>query len=261
MSKVLLSHMTWLEVEEAVRRNPVVLVPMGTTETQGKHSPMGYDYLLAEKLAEEVAKQSDSLVTPTLPFGYSHFSRPFPGTISLQAETLRAIFTDLLESLIRTGFDHILCFNNHGLNEPILGYVADQIREAQGLDIFSLQPSKLARDLTKDLYEDQQTAFAHGGEPTVSLMLYLFPDDMNMEGAERRPWGEYQGLKLAGPSAVRFRDSAIGIYTDIKSLAPTGGMGDATQASAEKGRIMFERMTEYLVDFVDTFKKMDTKRG
>lgn len=262
MPKVSMGRMTWSEIEEAVRRDAVVLLPLGTLETQGRHAPMGYDYLLAERLAIEVAGQTDSLVTPTLPFGYSHFSRPFPGTISLQAETLRAIFTDLFESLIHSGFNHLLCLNNHGLNEPILGHVADQIREAHRFNIFSLQPSKLARDLSRDLYDDQPAAFAHGGEPTISLMLHLYPDDMaQLDEMKAQQWAEYQGLRLAGPLAVRFKESTIGLYTNFKALAPGGGMGDITQASAEKGRIMFERMTGYLVDFIDTFKKMDTRVG
>jgi creatinine amidohydrolase len=253
--------MTWLEVEEAVSDSAVVLVPMGTVEVQGRHAPMGYDFILAERVAEAVAERAGCLVAPTLPFGYSHFSWSFPGTISLRPETLRGVISDLSESLVRSGFRHILFLNNHGLNEPILGHVAERVGREQGLDLFSIQPSKLAQDLGADLYEHPEVAFSHGGEPTISLMLYLVPECVRRGNPERLEWGSYHGKKLVSAGRIEHGHSTLRVYSDFRALAPTGGMGDATQASREKGRIMFERMVEYLVEFVEEYGGMDTSRN
>jgi creatinine amidohydrolase/Fe(II)-dependent formamide hydrolase-like protein len=34
-------------------------------------------------------------------------------------------------------------------------------------------------------------------------------------------------------------------------------MGDPTRASAEKGKILYDKLIEYLVDYLNAFKKLD----
>ena len=46
MEKHALYHMTWKEIEEIFKNDPVVIIPMGSTEQQGIHSLTG-DYLAA----------------------------------------------------------------------------------------------------------------------------------------------------------------------------------------------------------------------
>src|SRR5437870_6612190 len=120
MSNSHLSLMTWQQVQAAAGRKVPVLIPMGTLETQGLHMPMGCDSIVAERLATSVAEREECLVCPTVPFGYSPFSKSFSGTISLRAETLRYLLTDIANSLVGHGFRHLIFINNHGLNEPIL---------------------------------------------------------------------------------------------------------------------------------------------
>lgn len=254
-----LGRMTWQMVEEAAERDLPVLIPLGTLEMQGLHAPMGHDYIVAERLAAAVAEREECLVSPTVPFGYSHFSKPVPGTISLRPETLHHLLTDIAESLLRHGFKHLIFINNHGLNEPILGHVADDVRERYGVSIASVFPSKLAQDLSRDLYERQEGVFAHGGEPTVSLMMYLTPEDMKgMDEAQPRAYhSPFEQFELAGPGSVRVGESSVNVYIDITRIAPTGGGGDASVASAEKGRIMFERMVDLLSDFVAQFRHVE----
>ena len=43
MAKVELSRLTWSEAQDAFRRNPVILLPMGSVEQHGPHVPVG-DY-------------------------------------------------------------------------------------------------------------------------------------------------------------------------------------------------------------------------
>lgn len=253
-----LGYMTWPEVKAAAARKVPVLIPMGTVETQGLHSPIGFDYIVAERLAEAVATREDCIVCPTLPFGYSHFSRRFPGTISLRPDTVRGVVFDVAESLLRHGFRHLIFVDRHTLNDPMRQDVAEELRERYGVCIASVFPTSLAPSLSRDLYEMHEGVFAHGGEPGVSLLLYLTPDAMKMEGVQKRliatPW---HGFDVVGPHVVRLGESTVNIYVDYADLAPTGGLGDPTQASVEKGRIMFERMVEFVVHFVARFREVE----
>ena len=253
-----LGHMIWTDVAEAAKRDVPVLIPVGTLEMQGLFSPMGHDYIVAERLASAVADKVECLVAPTVNYGYSFFSKPVAGTISLRPETLRALLLDITTSLLQHGFRHLIFINNHGLNEPILGHVADEVREKHGVLLASAFPSKMAQDLSTDLFETQVGVFAHGGEPTISLMMYLTPDDMRLEGARRIDYpSPLPGFDISGLGAVKVGGSTINVYMDMNKIAPSGGGGDATQGSVEKGRIMFERMVDLMVDFVTRFRAVD----
>ena len=261
MKGVELAHMTWPVVAAAAKDGWPVIVPIGTVEAQGLHAPMGHDHIVAEALGRAVSERIECVVTPTIPFGYSHFSKPFAGTISLRPGTLYALLEDLVSCLAQSGFNRFIFINNHSLNEPVLGHVADEMRERHGVLIASVFPSQMAADLSADLYEDQESVFAHGGEPTVSLMMHLTPEAMqNMDQAGPLDFiSPFEELELAGPGAVRFGGTSVKVYTDIAKMMPTGGAGDPRAASADKGLLMFERMTEVVAEFVKVFIETEAK--
>ncbi|UCC65691.1 MAG: creatininase family protein, partial [Anaerolineae bacterium] len=43
MSKINWARMTWLEIRQAQKRNPVVIIPIGTVETHGPHTIVGLE--------------------------------------------------------------------------------------------------------------------------------------------------------------------------------------------------------------------------
>jgi len=253
-----MGHMTWKEVEQAAARDVPVLIPCGTLEAQGLFSPMGHDYIVSERLAMAVSERVECLVAPTVPFGYSHFLAPFSGTITLRSETMEYLFTDIVESLIKHGFKHLIFLNNHGASEPMLWHVADETRVKHGVVLASIFPTRLAQDLSKDLFETQAGVFAHGGEPTISVLLYLCPEDMRMENLQPIPFtSPWRGLDVPAPYTVRMNDANVTVYMNMAEIAPTGGSGDPAQGSAEKGKIMFDRMVEFIADFVTKFRTVE----
>ena len=76
--------MSWQEIREAQKRNPVILIPAGTIETQGPYTYVGLECVVPQRLAEEVARRTNALVVPTIPFGHSALFQDFPGTITLR---------------------------------------------------------------------------------------------------------------------------------------------------------------------------------
>lgn len=91
MTKHRISEMSWREVRAALASQPVVLIPLGSTEQHGPVSPTG-DYLITDEITVRVAKRTDSLVAPVIPFGNSEYFRSFPGTISVRSETLASMW-------------------------------------------------------------------------------------------------------------------------------------------------------------------------
>src|SRR4030065_2296278 len=56
--KVLLSEMSWVEAKEYFSKNDTVILPIGSTEPHGTHTPLGIDFLIAKAVAEETTKSS-----------------------------------------------------------------------------------------------------------------------------------------------------------------------------------------------------------
>ena len=98
-ARVRLAQLSFRDAEAAVARGAAALVPMGSTEEHGPHSPLG-DYVIAEAIAVRVAEQTGDIVTPVIPFSYSEYFRDFPGTITLHPQTLTMLVQDVCVCLI-----------------------------------------------------------------------------------------------------------------------------------------------------------------
>ena len=62
-----MAEMSWREVRAALASQPVVLIPLGSTEQHGPVAPTG-DYLIADEIAVRVAERTNSLVAPVIPY-------------------------------------------------------------------------------------------------------------------------------------------------------------------------------------------------
>lgn len=110
--------MNWFQVEEYLKEDDRVILPLGSTE-QHAYLSLCTDHLLASRLAGAVGEQLRLPVYPGLPFGMAPYFTAFPGTVSLQPATYNALINDLLESLYRSGFRRIFLINGHGGNSPV----------------------------------------------------------------------------------------------------------------------------------------------
>lgn len=107
----------WMQVEDYLRRDDRVLVPLGSTEQHGYLS-LGVDAILCEQAAVEAAEPEGVPVLPALPFGLTPTFTAYPGTINLRIATYLALVGDVLDSLRDQGFRRILLVNGHGGNQP-----------------------------------------------------------------------------------------------------------------------------------------------
>jgi len=84
-----LPHMTWPEVEEALKRTDVVIIPVGSIEQHAKHLPLGMDSYGAVETCKLIAQRAEAVVAPVVLAGLSSHHMGFPGTITLTPETFR----------------------------------------------------------------------------------------------------------------------------------------------------------------------------
>ena len=253
MRQVELVHMTWKQAGEARDRGAVVLIPVGTLEQNGSVSPLGSDTLLAAEVARRVAQETDAVVTPPVSFGYSPQFRHFPGTVSLDPNTLRAIVFDICQNLVENGFDHLLLVNCHISNEPILEHAARDVREDLGVLTGSVNPIALAQGASKEIYAGKEEILGHGAEPIASMLRSFTPDSVHLEEARSDSWKDFQGLTVAGSSRVKVAGAAFGLYFGTEEAAETGGTGDPTASDPERGEEIMRRVVATASEYVRAF--------
>lgn len=61
-----LADLSWPQVEEASKTNPVVIVPLGTVEAHGPGLPLDVDAHTVSSIAEAVGKRTGARVTPVV---------------------------------------------------------------------------------------------------------------------------------------------------------------------------------------------------
>lgn len=254
--------MTWPEIQAAAERDVTILVPLGTTEAQNFHNPTGYDYFIAQRLSEAVAQRCEALITPIVPFGYSDIFSGYPGTITLQPATLKAIYFDVTRSLINSNFRHIVFINNHQPNQPILRYALADIRDAYGLVFPSIWPTALLREFGSELFEHASDRMVHGDEPGTSLMAYLYPELQRMDLAKRTSPtpDDFRNFSFADALNLAHKNQKIPFFLRFSDISDQGGWG-SPQGDRAKGKMMFEELVAFVSSFVDRFKHTDNNVG
>src|SRR5262249_39731004 len=114
-----LAEMPFTEVDPLIKSGKaLVILPVGVVEEHGAHLPLGLDSLAAEAYAASAAPHLENagyevVVAPTINYGVARAAIDFPGTLSLEPETLRSMVVEIGRSLARHGFKRQVVLNGH----------------------------------------------------------------------------------------------------------------------------------------------------
>ena len=234
MAGVWLEDLTWPEAKAWFDRGAVVLVPIGAAAKEhGRHLPLKTDQVLARAFAEEVRRVLPVVVAPVICFGYYPAFRHYPGSQHLSPNTFQALVTEILEGFIAQGAKNLAIVNTGVSTEPPLRIVVRELYERSGVRVPVADIRNLGRS-TDHLFE--QKAGGHGDEHETSLMLAIGPESVRMDLAPT----DY-GHALGAPRTVFYLPSLFsGDPASGPDYSETGIRGDATLASADKGRAVLD---------------------
>lgn len=243
------NRLTWAEMNDAIARQPVVILPTGSTEQHGRHLPLDVDVFLAESVCLEAGRRAngDILVLPPISYGLNLHHIDFPGTIHIEPEVFIAFCLNITKSVAYHGFEKILIVNGHGSNGPLIDLVARKTVLATNSLCAAVGYIGLA---IEEFNKVKDTAvMAHADEFETSLYLHLAPERVNMElaGAGDDVRGKYLSSDSTGNYRVRFSDY-WGRWTNL------GVHGDATTATPEKGQVIFEAAVTKIVELVQEWR-------
>ena len=257
--KVLFAELWRHELEAAVTRNPVVIVPVGSIEQHGPHCPPDVDISIPYHLAISAAQEIEEfpvLVAPPVSYGFTHYNMGHPGTITLALETFIALICDICRSLKANGFERIVLVNGHGGNVAPQRAASVKLSEE---DVWALPLVywQMADEELNAWSETDEGSIGHGGEWETSLQLYLRPQLIDRSKI-MPPGADYGWPRENG----RFSDklARFAEWPERRREAPHGVVGDPRVASAEKGERLFGVLKDRLIEVCREFHAQELRR-
>jgi len=239
-----LDELSTIEAKVAADAGTVVIFPVGAVEEHGKHLPLCTDSIQAEYIALEVAKRTGSLVAPPIRYGICNAGRNFPGTLSIEFDSLYRITKDILSELSRNGFNRIIVLSGHAgsshmtalkLAAQAVIQQSENTPTAKKTRIMVLSDYYFADELKGKLEIDPKDG--HAGAIETSRIMTIRSDLIKSKG------------EASFPDMPRFE-----VVADPERYFPSGVMGDPTQASKNKGQIMNEYAIEQVVKLIEELK-------
>jgi creatinine amidohydrolase len=238
------------DIAEAIRRDALVILPVGQVEEHGPHLPVGTDTYIAEGIAKRLAAALDGeipvVLLPTVWSAYSVDALgEWPGLIKVRTRVLIDLVYDIVASVLRMGFRKVLILNGHGNNPELLKTalreLADDFEETPILaNVWSFGAGTF-----NSVRRSEPGGAIHAGEYETSLILAMgYPVDMS-----KAPSGDSFRFK----SKFRSRDSFSGSDRVTWSTwklqkSRTGVYGDPTVASIETGTKVLEAAVDELAE-------------
>lgn len=242
-----LAEMHWPEVRAALDHGTrTVVIGAGSMEQHGPHLPFQTDTLLGTALAEAVAARlgdAGAIVGPTIPFGVSEHHMAFPGTITLDKETFKAVTRQYVASMARHGFTTVLVVPSHGGNfsplRELLEETGGRIEGARFLPYTDLMTFIGAMDsVSKPDGITPEVAGAHAGEAETSMVLARKPELVDMSVAAEG----FVGIFDEAASRTVFEQG-------MTALTANGILGDARPADAGRGDRYIDALAEMLAGY------------
>jgi creatinine amidohydrolase len=228
--------MTSEEFAAMAQTDPVVILPVGALEEHGRHLPLGADLIQPLHVLDEVTRRTGAFLAPPIPYGVCTTTRPYPGTVSVSVDALKAFVRDVLEDLVRNGVRRVLIVSGHAGREHLMAL------RAAAQEVVDRRVG-----LKASVLSDYEIIYASHG---------ILPEGDGHAGA-----GETSRILTASPELVKGRSpagkNAIPPYAvvDDPTRYWSGVTGDPSKASKALGQKLDDLVIEELTKLVDELRR------
>ena len=215
-------------------RDVTAILPIGATEVHGNHLPLGTDTYLVEALVKKVEEklgEEHCLILPTVPYGPVWSLQKAPGSIHVPDEILSRFLARIGEGVWQAGIKKLAIINTHVGNAGTMKAAARILYDSCPIKVYLFTYPGADETIRKVCTAPlPHQGYFHACEIETSYMLYLCPEKVDMGKAvcqypEFPPEFDYTPTR----------------WTELMDVAV---LGDATQASAEKGREIIDKVVE-----------------
>lgn len=231
-----LDEMTSEDFAAIAEKDPVVILPVGALEEHGRHLPLGADVFQPLNVLDVVDRRTRVYIAPEIPYGVCTTTRPYPGTVSVSVDALKAFVVDILSDLVRNGVHRVMVLSGHAGREHMMALRAaaqDVVDRGTGLKATVLS--------------DYDIIYASEG---------ILPDGDGHAGA-----GETSRIMTARPDLVKGKSPPgknrippYSVLADPRKYWP-GVTGDPSKASRALGETLDQLVIEELVKLVEELRQ------
>jgi creatinine amidohydrolase len=239
-----LAEMTWKEVAALDLERTVALLPVGALEAHGPHLPLATDGIIAEAMTGSAARRLSSrdlvpVELPCFPYTSAGFAAAFPGTLSLQPETVTALLVDLGRSLAAGGVRYLALANAHLDPAHLASLHAAVARMSDESGLRLAFPDLTRKPWASRLTAEFKSGACHGGQFEGSIVLAARPDLVRDLHRSLPP----NPVSLS--QAIRRGETSF-----VEAGGPEAYFGDPAAATPEEGRETVEILGGILEDAV-----------
>ena len=232
------ADLTTQEFDGLDNQRTIAVLPVAATEQHGPHLSVSVDTDLVEGVIQaalpHLAPELPVLFLPTQSVGLSPEHNRFAGTLSLSAHTIINLWTDIAESVAKTGIRKLVLLNSHGGNVGVMDLVARDVRARLNMLVYSVSWFNLPLGAAvEQMFTAHEHRFGiHAGQIETAMMLALKPERVRMDLAENFASASEQ---RAQQFEILGNGKSAKLGWQIQDYNPSGAVGNAIDATAEQG--------------------------
>lgn len=227
-------RLTAEELRARAAADALVIIPVASMEQHGPHLATGVDIVLGSSVALATARRIAAagqpvVVTPCVWTGLAEHHMAFGGTVTLDYEAFAGVLRGIVRSAVRGGFKRVMLLNGHGGNNEAVAVAATAFSVEFGIRVAGGTYWHVVPEAIAPLLE-RQAGLMHACEAETSMIMHLEP------GMVRRD----RLAEAHGPASTRVEGQPPGLAMrrSFRQLSPSGVVGDARVATAEKGETL-----------------------
>jgi creatinine amidohydrolase len=223
----------------------IAVLPVAATEQHGPHLPLSVDSDIASGVIAaalpHLAPDLPALFLPLQAVGFSPEHARFAGTLTLKAETLMRVWTEIGECVAASGVKKLVLFNAHGGQVGAMDLVARDLRARLGMLVYSVSWFNLplfdeqGEDVSARFSADEHRFGIHAGEIETAMMLALKPERVRMDQA-----GYFRSASQARAAdfPILGNGKSAKLGWQMQDYNAEGAVGNAGAATAENGHLL-----------------------
>ena len=137
---VRMEFMSSRQAQEYLRRNDLVILPVGCFEMHGPLVPLGCDSFIDWAMGLLLAREWKCPCLPPIFYTFPGASGPWPGTVDISSQATIDYVQAVVLALLKGGFRRVVILGSHGPLGAMMQCVLRDVFQATGHAILHVQP-------------------------------------------------------------------------------------------------------------------------